>query len=361
MKKVLLVYHALSSGEFKYAGMEKMLVWLGNSLANIGYDVTFCTLFDHDRCKDYSSNVKSIELNIPYHKSFYKRNLATFLIAPLKLHKVLKNNYDYVVNFGDTVFFLVLGLKMFFKYSLVTSERGDPYSNANRLERARRNLIKYSNIIVFQTPNARDYFDERVKNKSTVIPNPISLPVLQWDQLHTKKHIIFVGRIDFWQKRPDLLVDAFALVFQKHPDYELHICGSGKAMARLKSHISKLGLDNNIVLHGAVNNVTEHLLQSEIFVLTSDFEGIPNALLEAMALGMPVVSTDCSPGGASFLINNNINGQLVPRGNAQAIAEAICYYIEHRNEAKIHAKEARNSVMRFDPSIIVQQWANVMR
>lgn len=360
MKKVLLVYHALSSGEFKYAGMEKMLVWLGNSLADKEYDVTFCTLFDTERCVLYSPKVHSIELALPYYSSFFKRNIITFIGGLQRLQKVVSQGYDYVVNFGDTMFFLLIILKTYNNYKLITSERGDPYSNSNFLESLRRKMVKYSDYIVFQTNGARNFYGEVIKGKSCVIPNPVSIPVKEWVQNITERHIAFVARIDFWQKRPDILIKAFAKVNTVHSDYILDIYGSGD-IEMLNELVLKLGLTERVIIHGAVENVNDKLLLSEIFVLTSDFEGIPNALLEAMAIGMPVISTDCSPGGAALLIQDAVNGILVKCGDVDAIAEGINYLIENKEKARLMGHRARISMSRFEPQQIILLWSNILK
>lgn len=362
MKKILLVYHALSSGEFSYAGMEKMMVWLGNSLANKGFDITFCTFYDTSRCNGYSDKVKSIELGLTYSNSFIKRNFYTFIYGTKKLRSLYKKgDYDYVISFGDTIFFNILLIKLFYKINLITSERGDPYHSANFLERLRRMLLKYSEVIVFQTNGARDFFPESIKRKSIIISNPVTIPKEQWNQFNARERIVFVGRIDFWQKRPDLLLKAFAIVHKKFKNYLLDICGSGSEIERLKNLADELNISDFVVFHGAVNNVNDFLLGAEIFVLTSDFEGIPNALLEAMAIGMPVVSTDCSPGGAAMLIDSGNNGLLVPKGNINSIAEAICYLIDNKKIASSMAIQARETMKQYSPASIINKWIDIIK
>lgn len=361
MKRILLVYHALSSGEFSYAGMEKMLIWLGNELADNGFDITFCTLYDSSRSTRYSKKVKSIELGVSYCDSFLIRNINTFIFGTKRLIEVYKNgHYDYVINFGDTLFFNLLFIKLFYNIHLITSERGDPYNSSNILERLRRMLLKYSDKIVFQTKGARDFFSSSIRNKSTIIANPVVIPKEQWNQTDTLERIIFVGRIDFWQKRPDLLLKAFAIVHKKHPTYYLDVCGSGSELKQLQNIADELKISNFVVFHGAVQNVGDFLLRDEIFVLTSDFEGIPNALLEAMAIGMPVVSTDCSPGGAAMLIDSGRNGLLVPKGEVESIAEAICYLIDNKNVASSMAFRARETMYQYSSKKIIEKWIKIL-
>ena len=156
-----------------------------------------------------------------------------------------------------------------------------------------------------------------------------------------------------------MLVESFALVCGKYPDAILNIYGSGEDKDRLINIIHRLRLENNIFLHGAIKEINSALLTNRIFVLSSDFEGIPNALLEAMALGMPVISTNCSPGGAALLIQNNYNGVLVPQNDVTKLATAICELIEKPDLCSIYGKNARISMSKFSEDIIYNMWKQI--
>lgn len=359
MKKVLLVHSSLSSLEFSYAGIEKMQTWVGNGLATRGMDITFCTLYDSIRSEKLNATAKSIELGIPYEQSSIKRLARLFIINAKDISCVLRNRYDYVISFGDTSCVLLLFLRFFYNYKLIISERGDPSSKGSFMVNIRRKLYRFFDIVVFQTEGAANLFNQAVRKKSVVIPNPISIPNICWNIGSSKHKISSVGRIDFYQKRQDLLLTAFVDVLKIHPDYELHFYGSGNDEDKLKNIVKELNLQNSVVLHGAVKDIQNHIVDSSLFVLTSDFEGIPNALLEAMALGMPVVSTDCKPGGARMLIDDT-NGIIVPCGDSKALSEAICASIESPEQQIVFGKNARKSMELYQPDIIIQKWANLI-
>lgn len=353
INRVLFVHSALFNSDYSYAGLEKMFVWVANALGDNGVDVTICTFYDTVRNPRFSSKVKVIYFGNSYDKRFFRRTITLFTNIRRKLKTVL-NNYDAVVNFGDISFFVLLSLRPFCDFRFVVSERGDPYNKGSWLSKQKLKMFRFVDFIVFQTYGAQAFFSDKVKQKSIVIPNAVTIPKEQWIAIHTK-HIISVGRIDFWQKRLDLLIDAFAIVLNKYPDYILDIYGDGE-MERLKILCESKNVLDNVVLHGVTKDVNEKLMVSDLFVITSDFEGIPNALLEAMALGMPVVSTDCSPGGAAMLIDNGNNGLLVERGNAQLIADAILFLIEHPQKAIEFATNARINMRQYAPNIILNQW-----
>lgn len=356
--KVLFVTTALYNSRYAYAGREKMFVWLANSLAEEGVDVTICTMYDKERCPKYSPKVKAIYFGAKFYSNFYLRTSQLFTILRWKLKKIIRG-YDTVVSFGDITYRALISLRHTCKFNLLVSERGDPNNKNSRLSKQGNELLKYADTVVFQTKGAQSYYPDNIKNKSVVIPNAIVIPKEKWERADCKKHIVYVGRIDFWQKRLDVLIEAFALVIKNHPEYILDIYGGGE-LDRLKSICEEYKLGDSVVLHGVASNVNEKLLSSEIFVMTSDFEGIPNSLLEAMAMGMPVVSTDCSPGGAAMLIDDGINGKLVECGNAEKVADAIICFIENKQLADSCAYNAREKMKDFEPKKIIKLWMNAI-
>ena len=167
-----------------------------------------------------------------------------------------------------------------------------------------------------------------------------------------------LGRLDIFQKRQDVLIKAFYLFHNNHPDYKLEIWGDGAQQdeEKIKRLISSLKLDNYVIMKGVTNTPSKSIMDSRFFVLSSDFEGIPNALIEAMSLGLPCISTKCSPGGAELLITNSRNGLLVPCGDYRALSDKMCWMVEHPIDSDNMGKEARKISEKFSDEIISKMW-----
>ena len=123
-----------------------------------------------------------------------------------------------------------------------------------------------------------------------------------------------------------------------------------------KDAVKEKNLVDRVIFHGLVSNIPDAIREAKLFVLTSDFEGMPNALIEAMSVGLPCISTDCSPGGAAELIQSGKNGIIVPTGDATAIAEAIRKVLDKPIEAEKMGIEAQKIAERLKPEVIYGQW-----
>lgn len=360
--KLLIVSSKFSYGRGNYGGVNKMLLWLGNTLAmDPNYNVTFCTIYDKERSERICPEAKSIELSVQYHKSFARRNIYFFTYAFRRIKHLLKRgNYDYVVSFDGMAFYPLLYYMNRFKYTFVVSERADPNYDHSFFSSLKRKLYRYVGVLVCQTEGAKRCFSDRIQSKSIVIPNPISIPTNKWKR-GTIHSIACVGRLHIWQKRQDVLIRAFESFNKTYPEYVLNLYGSGPDEGELRSLAKENGLEEKVIFHGEIKNVQEKLLNNEIFALTSDFEGIPNALLEAMALGMPVISTKCSPGGAELLIKDHENGLLVNCDDVTSLSSALCEMASNIEMAEKYGASARESVKSFSPETIIKQWKEIFR
>lgn len=350
--RILFLHENVTNG-----GGEKMFRWLGQNLKERGYDIKFLFMFNNPEIDTTGLDADCIDLAIS--NSYLSRNFRYFTIGAFKLIWYLKkNNIKYIVSFGTNSFYLIGILKKILGLKILVSERADP--QFRRFKWLRKKLFAKSDYCVFQTQGARSFFSYNSDERSFIIPNPVKIPEYRWSDDSAKDIISSVGRIDLAHKRQDLLVRAFSIVHQSYPSLKLKFVGEGPDKERLLSLVSELSLLDSVIFTGQVKDVHLELLESRLFVLTSEFEGIPNALLEAMSLGMPVISTDCSPGGAAFLIGSNKNGILVPRGDYYKIAEAIlkilsdkCYRIEK-------GKQAHQSVLNYSEDLIIKEWEDVV-
>ena len=276
------------------------------------------------------------------------------------LRNYLKQNPDMtVIVFLQPSIPIVLLAAQGLPNKVIISERADP----NRLMKKRYGkpfIEKYytrADIAVFQTDDAKSVYPEAVSKKGTVIFNPLKDNLPQPYRGERNKNITTFCRISN-QKNLPLLVEAFSQVHSKHPDYTLRIIGDapndeGREVLRaIDNQINELQLKESVKLEPFMKNVHEAVIKDAMYVNSSDYEGISNAMLEAMAISMPVVCTDCPIGGAKATINNGENGLLVPIQNAEALAnvmnrvieeEGLAYKLSH-NASKLRDEISLDSI-----------------
>lgn len=242
-------------------------------------------------------------------------------------------------------------------FSMIMSERNDPNKYpAKPLYRYLRNIVyKHCDGMVFQTYDARNCFNGRVARNSVVIQNPIFVDrSLIYDGVR-EKSIVNLSRLTK-QKNIPLLLSAFQKVSSLFPNYKLHIYGDGELRDQLWKMTVKMGLKDKVVFHGLVKDVLSQINKASIFVSSSDYEGISNAMLEALALGIPTICTDCPIGGARMTIKNGVNGLLVPVGDKNALADAIIRLLEDSQYAKKLGDKGREIVIGLSEDTIAEEW-----
>ena len=245
----------------------------------------------------------------------------------------------------------------FLKCRTVVSVRNDPTKEygSNWIKRMIANSVfLLADGCVFQTEDASLYFSRWVRRKSKVIVNPVNETFYGVKRSDTPRNIVTVGRF-YPQKNHKLLIDAFARIADEFPEENLIIYGEGPLREEMENQISAFSLKGRVFLPGSTSHVPEVLSEAKLFVLSSDFEGMPNALMEAMAVGVPVISTDCPCGGPKLLLEKNDYGILVPCGDTSRMAEAMKNMLSRDMLERYH-KQALIRAEIFEPQKIFKQW-----
>lgn len=347
-----------------YGGASKMIVWLANQCAHEGHDVTFVTYRDSTKNQNVSNLVKHIHFDLENQNGGGKGLLYTIY----SLRKFIKHEkFDVATAFLPAsqirLSLACLGLKT----KLLYSHRGDPYQRKKSLQmRIAENigdwLFSFADYYVFQTVGAQQYYSKSIQNKSTIIPNPIKkLERSTERQFNIERKVVCVARLDLYQKRQDVLIEAFFLIENKYPDVVLEFYGDGSLFDEQKLRAMSVG-HKNIKFMGKADdsNIINFIQNASVAVLSSDFEGIPNALLEYMSLGIPSISTDCSPGGASMIIKDKVNGLLVPCNNPMELAKALDFMLDNVEAAEKMGFEGRKVVDIYSEHKIKTMWINVL-
>lgn len=336
-----------------FGGAEKQNIMLANAMAEHGHDVTLISICADNNCYFLDERVKYIFL--PDRKSSALRIITRYQDIKRKLKEI---EPDVTVNFWFQSAYMTAFMKKSITGKVIYSERGDPgdkeYSGTMGV--IRKFTLPRIDGFVFQSKGAQKYFNESVQKRSTVIPNPVFVKSEDFPSVdNRRKVIITVGRLHP-QKNQKLLINAFAQIEDQIPDYTLEIYGDGELRDALQSQIDELGLKERAFLKGTSKQIHKLIYDASLFVLSSDYEGLPNTLLEAMALGIPCVSTDCKPGGAREIIDNGVNGIITPINDERALAKEMRDLLNDRNRSVLFSQRAVESVSKFNPDSIYNQW-----
>lgn len=335
-------------------GAEKQIILLSNQLAMHGHEVTLCILNENKSPYYIIKNVHVVDLS-----NDEGRGRIRIVRRFLSFRRVVKRlRPDIIVNYNIQSAYFCLGIKNGTRGKLVYSERGDPYDSeySGLLGRVRDFTVKHMDGLVFQSEGARDFFPLIVRKKSVVIHNSVNVPQDKYPIPEVReKRIVNIGRLHP-QKNQRLLINAFSQIAADFPNYVLDIYGDGLLHDELQQQIDLLGLQDQIHLYASRKDIFDCIYKASLFVLTSDFEGMPNALMEAMALGLPCLSTDCRPGGASTLIKNRENGIIVPCNDTQSLANAMKQILLDRVLAESMARKAREIGTTHSIDMVFGKW-----
>lgn len=242
----------------------------------------------------------------------------------------------------------------------VFCERNNPVrpDMPQNIMRIRDKIYHRCTSAVFQTEEEMAYYT-RIKGEKAVIPNPIK-ENLPERYLGVRRHeIVNFCRMSS-QKNIPLLIDAFEILLQDHPDYTLRVYGEGPEKDNLKAYIKERHLEDKAYIEEFASDIHNRIKDAAMFVSTSDFEGLSNSMLEAMAIGLPTVCTDCDGGGARMMIEDHVNGLLVPKGDKQAVYHAMKEIVEDEALSDRLSKNAEKIKIKLSVDNIVKEWIKMI-
>lgn len=309
-------------------GSERTVEYLANS---------FCKKCDVDVISMDGSNkflffeeVNLVKLNIPYQYNNAINKIILIFRRFLKIFQYLKRSRpNIIVCMQCENIKYIKCFQIIFHYKIVVSQRSNPKkSHYTR-------YLRKADGIIFQTKRAKNYYSKNIQAKSVVIQNAIGNPLVSEIKRPeiADQEIVALGRV-VEEKDYKTLIDAFCIVNKKYPEYRLAIYGDrpSEYSKMIHKYINDMPCVNRINIYPVSSDALCEVAKGECYVLSSVSEGMPNALMEAMAIGMPCVATDCNNGPAE-LIENGVNGILTPIRNPQFMAEAIIKIIENKNFA----------------------------
>ena len=228
------------------------------------------------------------------------------------------------------------------------------------MELLAKTLMGKSAGIVLQTPDAKAYFPKWMHKKAVILENPLNPEFIEeYYGGERSNEIVSVGRIDA-NKNQKLIIDAFYQITEEFPDMKLILYGDGEDREKLLKYAQNNHYSERILFPGAVNNVKERIKKAKLFVLSSNTEGMPNALMEALALGIPSISTDCPCGGPKMLMDGKENGILVPVGDCAKMADAMRTILGDEEVWKKYSRNAYGITESLHPDQVNEKWENYL-
>ena len=309
--KIIFVIPNMAGG-----GTERVISLLSDEYIKMGFEVAIMQFAGYKNT--YKLNDKVEDFSVALQSKGNPFIMITRLSAMRRYFKNNPDSYIFAFNVTGAVYSVIATFGM--KRRILAAERNDP--DKCKMKKMRNWAYKHADRITVQTPDGISCFPAWAADKIVVIPNPIDASIPERYTGIRSKSIVTVGRLHE-QKNHALLLDAFADFSKQFPEYELHIYGQGELEQILKAQAEGLHINKKVVWHGFCADVREKIRDAAMFVLSSDYEGISNSMLEALAMGIPTISTDCPIGGARIYVTPEESGLLVPVRDKKALAEAM--------------------------------------
>lgn len=381
IRKIMFHLNSLGKG-----GAERVVSLLANEFVKDGTEVVIATEWYSEEEYDLDSKVKRIHAGLSKVQEKGSRTAKQWYRMENLRKVLLQEKPDVLLSFCVKANYRAMMAATGTGIPVIVSVRNDPkidyVGKVNSL--MNKLFLNRAAGCVFQTEEAQEFFDDILQKKSIIICNPVNEKYLKATRKTPEKKIVCVGRL-VAQKNQMLLVNAFEKILENYPDYHLYLYGDGsddECKEELLQYVEEkevktvtwqaeddgsvkkgilIKLKNRVHFMGLSSTLETDMADAAMFVLPSNYEGMPNALMEAMALGLPVISTDCPCGGSRYWITHGQTGQLVPVKNVEEMAKAIEFYIENPAKAEKMGAEARKRLQEATIDKIFKQWKLYIR
>ncbi|MFE3204120.1 glycosyltransferase [Embleya sp. NPDC055664] len=247
------------------------------------------------------------------------------------------------VGLSDTAGLRVIGM---------SHESFEASAASSRHRRVKKYFAGVDRLLLLTAEDA-DAWSRDGLNNTDFMPNPLPIEPREFTP-RSSRVVVSLGRFSF-EKGYDLLLEAWALVAPRHPDWTLRLYGAGPEDARLRAQTWTLGVHDSVEFPGRTSDIEGALADTSVFALSSRAEGFPISLLEAMAMGVPSVGFDCAP-GVREIITDDGNGLLIPRGNTEEFARGLDRLMSDQSLRDRLGKQGLADVLRFSPEAILERW-----
>ena len=345
-----------SIGTMSHGGAQRVISIIADQLIREKHDVEILTYYDEKPWYDLNPKIKltcdekiigkvGILKHIRFRRKYIKQEKPDVVLS-------------FLAPFNMVMIVAMLGLKT----PLIVADRNDPkrVPENKYIRKVRDILYNFADSVIVQNNSNKSYFGKKIQAKCDVIFNPIELNGNIGKALNEEKKdkIVAVGRI-IKQKNPLLLTEAFCRLASDYPSFSLVFYGEGDMGQQILDYAEQHGLKDRVLCPGPVENVYANICDSKLYVMSSDYEGMPNALLEAMCFGLPVVSTKVS--GATDVIIDSENGILVDCSSVDQLEKAMRKMLGDQEFAQSCASEAQKLADKLEKTEVTKQWLSCIR
>ena len=347
-------------GSLHKGGAERVFVNLAEFFRHEGYQVTMVTQYRYPDEEEYAlpSGIKRVLSDLNADELSNSR-IVNFYRRVCKLHRIWKSEQpDLVLSCIGKNNFMAVVTTMFTKTRPVVSVVGEAREEyPSRLMHMLADfLFPYAAGIVLQTERSKYFFNKKIQRRAIILPNSLNPDFIKPRyEGERDKRIVAVGRLDA-NKNHEMMIRAFAALKEKYPEYTLTIYGEGELRSYLEDLIKQLDISEQVLLPGVIPDVAKQIERAALFLLTSYSEGVSNAVIEALASGLPVISTDVPSGGTVELITDGMNGLIIPAGDGLALERAMDRLLGDPAYADRLGREASKIQKRLAPERVNRLW-----